>query len=975
MNTAFKSIAILGLKNSGKETICNLIGEKLPKHYYAQSADTFRYMINLEDFPGLKGSILTIYSDLGNLNLDMSEKEGVIVLTPKQMDSFCDYQPFRWHKNFFELLQKLCWLGVNHYTVAVTHIDEQEKTGITAWFEKISQKFSNILKDHFGSIVNAYVPVGRKIEGKRYNWFNIRKREPDLLKWYSGPCLAEALEDLVSIPRANSDSLWAVGRAIPTDNKSELCLITERISRGTIVEDYPVRIYLDEPDDPDGLPGILKSDVSPESFKSCPELAIKIYDKRIKALQKASSVIFVSSTSTAQSRAIVGIDALLASSMSQSEFLDHTPTFEMIFFGAQKRRGEVIRFKTREHHFNYSLAQRAHLEIYILSKAVLETFLKDSDAGRVIIWRQGPTKSQRTLAGVGKIVAFYDYEINRLIDEMMQIDQLRFEEIGEKSLLTSLLVDLYHDKAKNRAEMLLLDVKRSMNSTQIVESSCHIRRKINTDFEKIISKVQSLYTYPVFEKYANLINAVCRHLADVKKDLVDPYNDLILQLEAHNNKVEFIELTLKRMIGHYNDRIKLINKRTTQTINYLIKEVLTSCKEGLNFYSEIHNQLQKDLEYYPRNNSVQGVLLKDVELYSLDQTVEEVVTDALEEVIINSVKHSGRLQDLRFDIFIDPPSIQEPSTVLIWFQDNGILTDEILYKIRSSEGGWSRHRRKLEEYNIKLDISDLSVTFGTTFIIKIPVWYSRRRNLEDIAFKLGIILSYVDYEKQEQNGICPDFLGRLLNILKTAENREMVDSNLGRLRCEIKQDEGILTNHPLWIQEAISRLDEIIQALEFETSEEIRRAICLVEELREHPVIEMIHHARRELSKGALGKIDYLNGFYAKENLIRITQASLPPYRLLYPALHFLIRDTFAWAFREFLFEPTVSSNILVRLQMSENGDKILVFLSGSGMNKSSEVLLPVMTRLANLRINTELRKQNTENMLILCIPIWKVYK
>ena len=82
---SLRSICVLGLERSGREAICSQIGKPF-RHPHPR--DPRRYLIDVERFPKSGGYVLTVYSDLSELKLDLPEREGLFVLRPRQIEKF-----------------------------------------------------------------------------------------------------------------------------------------------------------------------------------------------------------------------------------------------------------------------------------------------------------------------------------------------------------------------------------------------------------------------------------------------------------------------------------------------------------------------------------------------------------------------------------------------------------------------------------------------------------------------------------------------------------------------------------------------------------------------------------------------------------------------------------------------------------------------------------------------------------------------
>ncbi len=945
---AFQSIAVVGQVQTGKRAICGLLGEKLS----VQPNEPLRYKITLQDFPGLKGYVLTIYSKLEHLNLDMSEKAGIIVLNPDRITSLCSEQRFKKHRRFFEMLGKLCWLGVERYILVVNHIHDDNSSDID-WFEEMSQKFSRTLEKDLHCChlkVDACVPVGQK---DKRQWYNIQQREP----WYAGPSLAQALENLAAIFEQPSRPLWAVGTAIPTDKDTVFWLRTEKPARGLFCENTPVRIFLDNVDASEGFHGVLRVDRRTEKENSA-ILSVKLQNGR---LYQTSSVVVVSSAVPIRSPRVIRIDALLKDGVTLDEL--HAMDLDLKFFGPHSRGGQILNSPKPldDPYFHPSLGQRTYLEIHTLGKPVIEPFVKDAEAGRALIYQKDHAGSSGNLIGVGQIMSFFDYEMKDLIDQLMKVDQLQFtsgrphgETARTPTFWTQELERVLHDMKRDVQMLLFQENRKTPNYAQRV-------RKFEDEFERIIGKIKFLRTRAVFKHYTPLINVVITQLDEVKGKLLNVFQEFEGETDT-----AVLEEKSKHIVSYYENMKRLINRRTTQPIRNLLRETMRFFEEqDINCRHEIHDHLPQDIDYYP----------KEVTFSTAAYSMLDTIKDSLAELTHNSVKYYGTNrtgQELRIDSFIDPPSIEEPLQVKVWFQDNGILTEKILENIRNSRRGWHNHRKRLEQYGIEIGVSN-HIGFGTTSVLSIPIWRSQDDGFQNIL-TLAAALHYVDREKQKQTGICPDYFGRLFNALHSPEESRIIETKISELRAESEQAMQPLSDSPVWIRNGLVQFDTLGHILRSRSERQIQQIKRLLWHLQQHPIPHILQDVQNDIWKYMQKDTYSFRKSLIKEEIMPITFYEVPAYRLLHPSRYFIVKNTLLWGLKECILDDENNKSISVACRMSDNRTQMELLFSGEGIRGSGETFFPFRTRLANLGIDNYIRGKS-EEMLVLCIPIWLVKK
>jgi hypothetical protein len=888
---ALQSIAVVGPLKMGKATICRLLGEKR----VSRKGTPPRYAITVEGFPRLQRYVLAIYRKLDHINLEMSERIGMIVLTPEKMNSLCEKHRFRKHAQFFEILRKLYWLGVKHYVVVVTHMDQGVQNDML-WFERTTQQFSSILRTELNLRVTAAVPFGRS---DLHEWYNVFRTEP----WYAGPCLVQALHDLtIALPSKRSRSLWAVGHAIPTKDPHTIWFKTESPCRGTFSDKATVKIFLDTPETPDQLSGTLGVETD--------KLAVTLQNG---TLHQMTAAVIASTSLTPQYPTVLKVDAVLKKGIAPAEL--NNMDLDVVFFGPHAREGQIF-VSTHSWGTHYGaalhpdLGNRLPLRVHMLRRPVVEIFGKDPDAGRVLLFHREPVKTARNLLAVGRIVAFFEYETIHFVKVLMFIDQLQYTSSHERCFLTRELEHLIHD-TKHDAEMLQL-----RESGQPIDNT-HRIEKIHRIIGHLVGRLKSLSYQPLFKEHGHLVDIVIRWLEEIKQNLIHAFGELDAELDTdvHNQK-------LRQIAKYYGDMKETINRQTTRPIRKLAQEMITAFElQQADFVYNIHDQLSQYIDYYPKEPLF---FYEELHRGELSQSIEEAIRDGLEELLSNSVRyseastpgHSGRI-----DIFIDPPSVQAQPEVKIWLQDTGLLTEQKLQAILTSTRGWNDHKRCLERYNIRLDVSN-RLGFGTTCVLRIPIW-DIAPDMRQYILYLAALLTEIDREQQQQTGACPDYLGRLTTIMSSSDSINTMTSAIEALV-----------------------VDQLSYVLRSQPHEYIEQMKILLHRLQKHPIAHLIRDVQYNIWIYLQKKIHAFMTVPAKEDLIRVTQRAMPAYRLRHPSLYRVLRKTMAWGVKELI-------------------------CSGAGITRTNQMLIPFRTRLAHLDFENTLTGDEYGEFLVISIPVW----
>ena len=938
---ALKSIAVLGQLHTGRKTICRLLGEK----YSAQRREPLRYRITLADYPQLHNYVLTIYSKLESLNLDMPERAGLIVVNPDKMTSLCQKQRFRRHRQFFEMLEKLCWLGVNRYLVLVNQMNDPNREQLD-WFSVTSQEFCRILEEHYSTSnlrVEACLPVGKDAGG---HWSNILQAS----SWYQGPCLVEALEKLVAVYQQNSEDLWAVGKTIPTDDRRIFWLQTDRPARGIFTENTPVYLLSEDMDqEAHELSGVIRMDRRTDHTAI---LSVELQQGR----PPTPSSAVLSSRATTQHPTVIKVDALLRDALTLDEVT--STEFSVMFFGPHLREGQLS-FYPRHVLFRdekTSVGQRVSLEIHTFRKSAVETFINDPDAGRVLLWRKTHTRSHENLLAVGRIVAFFEYEAAHLIQHLMQIDQRQFTTgNGDEPLfLTREFEHVIHD-VKRDVEML------RFHDSQYALKTAHYIQRFSHAFDHLIDAVKSLNKHSLFQHEELWLNVVLRHLEDIKEHVLEAFQ------EIEKSPAETLALKLVQLENQYTRLKHLINRQTTQPLRNIIDATVRHYEQRStnSLYAiapYIHNLLPKQTDYYPLEKFLSPS--RAGEIAEKPQTIEAVLQDGLEELLNNSVRHAQGDHDLRIDIFLDPSSGNDGQTVKIWFQDNGILTAELFERIRESSRGWRDHQKRLEQYNVTLKVSD-RIGFGTTCVFEIPVWFSKASPLH-IALKLCTALQELEYEKRKQKGICADFVGQLLTTLQTSSTPDVVESHLQKLMTDLEREHSVLhLAERRGIHFAL--FDQLVKLIQKQDQEGLGEITGILEKLSQQALLNMMVDVSKEIRKDFQTVQGFRQLAVKSKDVMQIMPGDLPPYRLSNPASYLLVKDALVWGIKEFMKPGAYADPITITFRLTEERNAIEMIFSREEGLPDQAMLLPWRTRLIHLGIENTLEDQ----AFVLFFPIW----
>jgi hypothetical protein len=492
----------------------------------------------------------------------------------------------------------------------------------------------------------------------------------------------------------------------------------------------------------------------------------------------------------------------------------------------------------------------------------------------------------------------------------------------------------------------------------------HRIEKIHRIIGRLVGRLKSLSYQPLFREHGHLVDIAIRWLEEIKQNLIQAFRELDAELdtETHNQK-------LRQIAKYYGDMKETINRQTTRPIRKLAQEMISAFElQQADFVYNVHDLLSQYIDYYPKEPLF---FYEELHRGELSQSIEEAIRDGLEELLSNSVRYSEATtpgHSARIDIFIDPPSVQAQPEVKIWLQDTGLLTEQKLHAILTSTRGWNDHKRCLERYNIRLDVSN-RLGFGTTCVLRIPIW-DIDPDMRQYILYLAALLTEIDREQQQQTGACPDYLGRLTTIMFSSDSINRMTSDIEALVVDMTRSLHQV-KLSAWVKQGSAHLDQLSYVLRSQPHEYIEQMKILLHRLQKHPVAHLLRDVQYGFWIYLQKKIHAFMTVPAREELIRVTQQEMPAYRLRHPSLYRVLRKTLAWGVKELIFDGKACNSLHISCQMTETCDAVELFCSGAGITRTNQMLIPFRTRLANLDIENTLTGDEYEEFLVISIPVW----
>jgi signal transduction histidine kinase len=693
----------------------------------------------------------------------------------------------------------------------------------------------------------------------------------------------------------------------------------------------------------------------------------------------------ITSSMSVQPHQNLEVDALICRNAPIRDFLNRRSICEIDMFGSQRARGTVVcqsektallevHSKKRPEIFN-QLGYRLPIEVRMHEFPLVDLYSNDIDAGRLLIWKKGQAGTPQGLIAVGRISRFFNCELDRLVAQLMALDQIRSPKRGERTLVTTRYAGLYHSAKRNTQILMPRLSEGRISIEQAIATVSETTRHLEDGINEIISLVGHLRELPEYKNYLGFLGALTRHLTDAVRDLLSPYEELLRTLRRNGEHQHEVVQACHRMIAHYTARKELIERSTTQPITKAINESMRYCCQPLPFVLDyrVHSNTDINTEYYPKLPELETLLRKDPSMNDSYEDFPHFLRQIIGEIVSNSVKHSGRHDDTRIDVFIDPPQPLDPSRVVIWFQDNGILTDEVLDRIDSSVSGCAEIQQEMQKRGAEFEINSEAREFGTTFKLSFPVWYSSLGDVSGNTWRLAALLSHVDRLVQEETGYCPGFLLRLLAILKARCDAESLTakfalfwdsliSSINEMKDGFRHLEFLKTNFSLFVRQVHMQSEPAFQ-----------KTVLMLEKFDKQPISSLLQEIHQFFTD-SFPELFHHSGanLLRVEGLVSNEIMGLANCKLTCPENYLLMKNALIGLLREIYLKKEYSIQLHITQNISENGDRAVISILGHDITEFKDQLLPLMTRLANLRIQSRLVRGNPD-MLIVEVPVWKV--
>lgn len=931
-----ESIAVLGPEEAGKTSLLSQMGERISTQWSYRVTEPVRYKINPDVCPELAKTVFSVYESPSQLMLDFPERRGLIVLNLNQLRTFSKADALQQYSDFFEFLRKLTWLGVDQFVLAITYMDILPVSEYP-WFFRTSKRVVEGLETIFEFNIKGLAPLTMDGSGSYDNLFKAKPK--DILPWNEGPTLIDALRDMILSNNVMSKKgFWASGKIENQgeDGKNQWS-ITHK-ARGNIIEGQQVRVY------PEDLKGKLATNGKVIEF----EYESEKLDKISNARQDEVSVL-ISANSGAHEHTLLRVHTILKSGVSPLEPQIANRVFSFTFFGSQNKEGEINKstpagsdihsptlsdqkslMSFDREDLKQTLGHEAYLRIYCRgSGAVTDLYNKDPDAGRVLIWDVDVKK--RVLIGVGRITDFPNIQIQDFTEKLMLFDQFRVMENPASKLLIFTLEKIYHNSKR------FMEISSNqLNPTFIKET----QKRIVKSFDTILRETTGIQDKIIKEYLPRDLVNLHPHLSDAKDTLLEQYEEL-LQLISSDKSEKVIQQRLDYLKEEYTRNDGYVRNQAFEPFLNCAEEAVNSLPKEMRTKVKIHNRMLRDCSYYPREPSAL-----------------ETILETLDRLLDNSRSYASKEDDIRVDIFIDPPDFKNPDHVRILYQDNGIVDKTTLHRIKKSERGIKVLKKKMSYEEVELQ-EPVQMGCGTRFIIKISTWKHRLGNIESAAADLVDILSSIDYKLLKIGQTNDNFLIRLDSILDN-EDRSALQQELKNLLSEAKE---VSESDEHWFQRSHSYFYSPTSSDSFTEIREIRRTIHHLSNL---PVFHAVYEAVA-LARTAFPKYS-----------IRVPNSpeSLPLHKIKSASFYQTLMDTFSWGLTDLIMPHMIKDSqnkLAFSFRMSppgQDGEQIAVFLTGLPADLSG-ILVPLKSRFAYLGVKMAFPGE-MKNTVVFHIPVQK---
>lgn len=924
-------IAVLGPEGAGKRTLLSNIDPSIPKNRDPFGPDPIDCSLRNSDYQALENYILRIYSNFDHIKQGYPERNGLLIFSFKQVLEFSRPDALQQYSHFLEYLQKFAWLNVSHYIMAITHIDHLAVDDL-AWVDKKTNSLKCLLERIFSITIEHYIPLSRQQDGTIENLFD--KKPGDHIDNNKKLTLLWALNSLVtrSSPRKGLNP-WVVGRLGQDSSGSNFIWKTIHQTRGKIEPKNKIRI----------LPSRLEGSID-QDYRFLPATAASLDDGQIVINRDKKNSILVSADSTAKTTAIMDLRAILQSDISPFDLQNENRSFTFTFFGPQTTEGEIDRCNPANisspsqnlGHYQeliidnketiiQSLGQETNIRISCRNaNIVVDIWNNDFDAGNVLIWDDRSNDNVQ-LIGIGRIIGFPDTEIQDCVEKLMLFDRFRLQKDFNNRMLSYELERVFHNFKRfleNKATGLTLEfIEKRIDS-------------FNKEFDPIFKKTVSIQDRIKTGELPDILRNLHAHLDHSKKKLSKQYNQIadLIKVNAPHHELDRL---LHSLHNEHIKNVEFIRKHNIFPIWSCVSEAIRSLSNEMKTKVTIHNQIPRDWAYFPENPQVL-----------------ENVYEALCQLFDNSRTHAHWIDDIKVDVFIDPPSSLRTNSVCIQYQDNGVYKKKTQKLIEKSEGGLRLIKRKLEDNGAGLSPSG-PIGLGTSYELDIPVWSQKSNRAEALVLEVLEILNAVDYEILERGEYFQDYLRQFEKILLSWSPESSFKSLYSLLADAAKHNQADPNN----CEEALERISFTKE------SDSIRKLRVIGEvahQLRFSPILDVIHTA--------IAKIRTNWGDHRIH--VRKSTKKLPYHRVKSYRNHEAFRAAMDWFFLDVLFPhlPLEKRNKIVfdlKHEGETSKDRLRMRIGFPEIKGMKNFTLPITTRLIHLGI-----EGNYQKTLELLIPI-----
>jgi len=934
---SYRSIAVIGFERSGKKTICSALGESPKKSTDWRKPD--RYKMKTEfgiKYPEFERYVLSVYTKKGQLNLDMPESIGILVLRPSDIERLLCEDATEWYYYFFKLLENLIALGVERYLICITFFDKWKEAHQQPkkMFEEYSEKIINFFRKRYSISVEGCVPVakfGNCLLG-------IDNESGDhILSWYEDKPLLAALQTLIRSQKSVSDKLLALGKFgnFGTGHGViEATFSPDKIARGQLEDGLPVQIGTDR------VMATLKEKIDSQNYKIVFSPDSEIPD------EINEHVVFPQSQLLRPNQYILA--EVLVDRAAKKYAIDSWKDCLITFFGAQ--RAEPAKIKNENNwpfqksvKYNYlsstdkskekSLGNKQFLKIDIREYPVVyDLFPIDPDFGRIIIWKFDQPKHPKLIA-TGRIIDASDCAKND--DNIKKIWECQLEQIKHhkksvrphsklhkcfhkiKSLFWNICnnIDSFPDSIKrlNNLDFSFTDMLREINKTMgsISEGPLEYIRREKQDLKYYLEKITA----------ENL----------TEKNIIAMASRLASEYEKKCERLNKYDCEIKDRVA------SILQQLSIESVD--IEKLLTE-KPSLNNPIPICNRLPEHWQFYP-----------------VKSDLFESIQSAFDELDLNSQKYSPTKQK-RFIIFIDPPVPEHCDCVKITFLEFTILDKQIKTRINDSVKGGIKKIiiNDLKDSGIECEYPGrLGDCIGLA--VYLPVIISRHDHPTEIT------LEFIELCSQENCFIKGNAFS-YLEKLETVFNKQKIEigENLEQLFDEIENDlkENYQNKRKEWIQ----GLNESIKRFQKDShisGSDLQDAMDIIGKTLHRPAFNIIKEAQQ----------------YVKErcniSISNDNSNSIAPHCLKFPNQYRSIRHTVDICII-LISKAIQNENNKIILSVIKSPEKkkdeliITIEIEVEGLEK---ILMPIPTRLRALGADGEIASDNLKqfNIILPIIP------